>query len=189
MSVSLWVIITIWLILLLICCTFGVRLFLTYNTLRLSQKDRAYAYGEMRPLRQERTSMARDLITTHKGERSEQQKQLLTAIEPAFSRENANEREAEITLINTLITAIQELLTSYGTIRQDKNRTLYDKFITLTHELASQKRHYNMLTKQYNTRLALFPWDLIRSMSGIKEEGMFKLTTDESRWVPAETIR
>ncbi len=189
MSVSLWVIITVWLILLLICCTFGVRIFLTYNTLRLSQKDRVYAYGEMRPLRQERTNTLRELIATHKGERSDQQKKLLTAIEPSLSRETANEKEAEITLINSLIPAAQELLTSYGTIRQEKNRTSYDKFVALTHELASKKRHYNMLTKQYNTRLSLFPWDLIRNMSSIKEEGMFKLTADESRWIPAETIR
>jgi hypothetical protein len=46
-----------------------------------------------------------------------------------------------------------------------------------------------MLTKQYNTRLSLFPWDLIRNMSSIKEECLFKLTTDEARWLPAETIR
>ena len=189
MSVSLWVIITVWLILLLICCTFGVRIFLTYNTLRLNQKDRAYAYGEIRPLRQERTHILWDLIATHKAERSEQQKQLLATIEAARSRENANDKETEITLINTLIPTAQELLASYGDVRKDKNRPSYDKFIALTHELASKKRHYNMLTKQYNTRLSLFPWDLIKSMSNIKEEQIFKLTADESRWIPAETIR
>lgn len=162
---------------------------LSYNQLRLGQKDRTYIYDDMRPTRQIRTIVLKKLIASHTAKLSEQQQSLADRIEPALQRDTTNAREAEIPLLNILIETAPALLKSYGTVWQKENQAEYDQFFAYTHQLAPKKRHYNMLTKQYNTRLWLFPWNIIAMTSGRKEENMFALTSEETQGVPAETVR
>lgn len=186
---SIRVLITIWVIIFLLCCLFGVWILLSYNQIHANAKDRSYVYNDMRPTRQQRSSTLNEMIKWHPWRPSEQQTQFLQRIlSPLADWSNSHDMETEIMLLNTIIEAAPALLASYWNVRQDEHQEIYSRFLALTQELASKKRHYNMLAKQYNISINTFPWSLISFGWGYKDVSLFFLSAEEKQWVPAETV-
>lgn len=187
---SVRVIVTIGLILFLLCCVFAVRFILTYNTIRSNAKDRLYVYTDMRPALQERSRILSTLLQTHKWRPSQQQEQLLGTLLPRLQEwQNANDLETEIQLLNSIIESGPAVFSNYSKLWEVSHAELYKQYASLTQDLASKKRHYNMLAKQYNIYINTFPWSIISFWASYKDASLFFLSAEEKQWVPAETIR
>jgi len=117
------IVISLLLIFFLICGLLAAWVILSYNQLRLGQKDRTYIYDDMRPTRQTRTTVLKKLVASHTWKTSEQQQSFIERMQDALQRDTANSRETEIPLLNILIETAPALLESYGAVRQKEKQT------------------------------------------------------------------
>lgn len=132
-----------------------------------------------------------NVVATVKGYASHEKDTLEAVVQArnaAMSASGKGKAEAENALSGTLKTlfALQE---AYPQLKADAGfLDLQRQLSDVETELAAARRYYNGAVKSYNTKLGLFPSNLIARLMGLTKRDYFELTSTQEAQTPVVTF-
>lgn len=156
-----------------------------YNSLvRLRQKVKN-SWSQIDVQLQRRFDLIPNLVETVKGY-MEHEKDVLTKVtELRSSWANAGSVAEKADLDNQLSGALKTIMAvseNYPDLKANQNFSeLQQELQNTENKISFSRQFYNDSVTMYNTKLEVFPSNLIASMFGFKAEDLFKAESDEAR--------
>lgn len=156
-----------------------------YNSLvRLRQKVKN-SWSQIDVQLQRRFDLIPNLVETVKGY-MEHEKDVLTKVtELRTSWANAGSIAEKADLDNELSGALKTIMAvseNYPDLKANQNFSeLQQELQNTENKISFSRQFYNDSVTMYNTKLEVFPSNLIASMFGFKAEDLFKAESDEAR--------
>lgn len=156
-----------------------------YNSLvRLRQKVKN-SWSQIDVQLQRRFDLIPNLVETVKGY-MEHEKDVLTKVtELRSSWANAGSVAEKADLDNQLSGALKTIMAvseNYPDLKANQNFSeLQQELQNTENKISFSRQFYNDSVTMYNTKLEVFPSNLIASMFGFKPEDLFKAESDEAR--------
>lgn len=156
-----------------------------YNSLvRLRQKVKN-SWSQIDVQLQRRFDLIPNLVETVKGY-MEHEKDVLTKVtELRSSWANAGSVAEKADLDNQLSGALKTIMAvseNYPDLKTNQNFSeLQQELQNTENKISFSRQFYNDSVTMYNTKLEVFPSNLIASMFGFKPEDLFKAESDEAR--------
>lgn len=156
-----------------------------YNTLvRLRQKVRN-SWSQIDVQLQRRFDLIPNLIETVKGYMAHEEGVLEKVTELRTSWANAASISEKAELDNQLSGALKTIMAvseNYPDLKANQNFSeLQQELQNTENKISFSRQFYNDSVTMYNTKLEVFPSNLIASMFGFKPEDLFKAESDEAR--------
>ena len=158
---------------------------LVYNSLvKLRQKVKN-AWSQIDVSLQRRFDLIPNLVETVKGYMNHESATLEKVTELRTSWKNAKtvQEKAEINeqLSGTLKT-IMAVSENYPDLKANQNFSqLQEELKNTENKLSYSRQFYNDAVTMYNTKLELFPSNIVASIFGFKSEELFKVDSDDAR--------
>lgn len=82
--------------------------------------------------------------------------------------------------ISNQVSRIMALAENYPELKADESfKSLSRQLVTVEDEIANARKYYNAVIRIYNTKIYMFPTNLIAKIFGFKEKNMFEIDGDE----------
>ena len=157
----------------------------TYNGFIGSKNKVDEAFSTMDIVMKKRYDLIPNIVETVKGyakHESETLEQVISARAKAVSSGSVEERlEAEQGLSGALgrLMAISE---SYPNLKADTNfLDLQNQLKNMEGEIASSRKYYNAVVKEYNVKVERIPSNIIAGIFGFKKRPLFELSSEAER--------
>jgi LemA protein len=175
-------------VLLLAGVMFGGKFVSVRNELATENEAIAGAWAQVDVALQRRADLIPNLVNTVKGFATHEQ-QVIDSVTAARAALGGARTPAEKIAANgQLDSAISRLLViseNYPNLKSNENfLRLQDELAGTENRIAVERRKYNEIVQRYNTQIALFPDNLIASMSGFQRNDAYFKTDPGSRAVP-----
>jgi LemA protein len=175
-------------VLLLAGVMFGGKFISVRNQLATENEAIAGAWSQVDVALQRRADLIPNLVNTVKGFATHEQ-QVIDSVTAARAALGGARTPAEKIAANgQLDSAISRLLViseNYPNLKSNENfLRLQDELAGTENRIAVERRKYNEIVQRYNTQIALFPDNLIASISGFQRNDAYFKTDPGSRAVP-----
>lgn len=156
-----------------------------YNSLvRLRQKVKN-SWSQIDVQLQRRFDLIPNLVETVKGYMSHENDVLTKVAELRTSWANAGTVAEKANLDNQLSGALKTIMAvseSYPELKANQNFSeLQQELQNTENKISFSRQFYNDSVTMYNTKLEVFPSNIIASMFGFKAEEFFKVESEEAR--------
>lgn len=156
-----------------------------YNSLvRLRQKVKN-SWSQIDVQLQRRFDLIPNLVETVKGYMKHEDEVLTKVAELRTSWANAGSVAEKADLDNQLSGALKTIMAvseNYPDLKANQNFSeLQQELQNTENKISFSRQFYNDSVTMYNTKLEVFPSNLIASMFGFKAEDLFKAESDEAR--------
>ena len=156
-----------------------------YNSLvRLRQKVKN-SWSQIDVQLQRRFDLIPNLVETVKGYMEHEKDVLAKVTELRTSWANAGSVVEKADLDNQLSGALKTIMAvseNYPDLKANQNFSeLQQELQNTENKISFSRQFYNDSVTMYNTKLEVFPSNLIASMFGFKSEDLFKAESDEAR--------
>ena len=156
-----------------------------YNTLvRLRQKVKN-SWSQIDVQLQRRFDLIPNLVETVKGYMAHESDVLTKVAELRTSWANAGTIHEKAELDNQLSGALKTIMAvseSYPDLKANQNFSeLQQELQNTENKISFSRQFYNDSVTMYNTKLEVFPSNIIASMFGFKPEEFFKVESEEAR--------
>ncbi len=156
-----------------------------YNSLvRLRQKVKN-SWSQIDVQLQRRFDLIPNLIETVKGYMKHESDVLTKVTELRTSWANASTVAEKAELDNALSGALKTIMAvseNYPDLKSSQNFSeLQEELQNTENKISFSRQFYNDSVTMYNTKLEVFPSNIIASMFGFKPEELFKAESDEAR--------
>ena len=156
-----------------------------YNTLvRLRQKVKN-SWSQIDVQLQRRFDLIPNLVETVKGYMTHENDVLTKVAELRTSWANAGTVAEKANLDNQLSGALKTIMAvseSYPDLKANQNFSeLQQELQNTENKISFSRQFYNDSVTMYNTKLEVFPSNIIASMFGFKPEEFFKVESEEAR--------
>lgn len=163
----------------------GVVLYVvsTYNSLVKFRQYIQNAWSDIEVQLKRRYNLIPALVDTIKGYKNYEQETLEKVIQARNSFANATSLEDKVqasNILNKSLGGIFALAEAYPELKANEN------FINLQNELkntedtiSNARRYFNATVREYNTKVEMFPSNLVAQKFGFKELPYFELEADE----------
>lgn len=156
-----------------------------YNSLvRLRQKVKN-SWSQIDVQLQRRFDLIPNLVETVKGYMEHEKDVLAKVTELRTSWANAGSVAEKAELDNKLSGALKTIMAvseNYPDLKANQNFSeLQQELQNTENKISFSRQFYNDSVTMYNTKLEVFPSNLIASMFGFKAEDLFKAESDEAR--------
>ena len=156
-----------------------------YNSLVSSRQKVRNAWSQIDVQLQRRFDLIPNLVETVKGYMNHESATLekITELRTSWSNAKTVYEKAEIDqqLSGTLKT-IMAVSENYPDLKANQNfGQLQEELKNTENKLSYSRQFYNDAVTMYNTKLEVFPSNLIASMFGFKSEELFKVDSDDAR--------
>lgn len=156
-----------------------------YNSLvRLRQKVKN-SWSQIDVQLQRRFDLIPNLVETVKGYMTHENDVLTKVAELRTSWSNAGSVAEKANLDNQLSGALKTIMAvseSYPDLKANQNFSeLQQELQNTENKISFSRQFYNDSVTMYNTKLEVFPSNLIASMFGFKAEEFFKVESEEAR--------
>lgn len=156
-----------------------------YNTLvRLRQKVKN-SWSQIDVQLQRRFDLIPNLVETVKGYMAHESDVLKKVAELRTSWANAGTIHEKAELDNQLSGALKTIMAvseSYPELKANQNFSeLQQELQNTENKISFSRQFYNDSVTMYNTKLEVFPSNIIASMFGFKPEEFFKVESEEAR--------
>lgn len=156
-----------------------------YNSLvRLRQKVKN-SWSQIDVQLQRRFDLIPNLVETVKGYMEHEKDVLAKVTELRTSWANAGSVAEKADLDNQLSGALKTIMAvseNYPDLKANQNFSeLQQELQNTENKISFSRQFYNDSVTMYNTKLEVFPSNLIASMFGFKAEDLFKAESDEAR--------
>ena len=175
-------------VLLLVGIMFGGKFVSVRNDLAVQNEAIAAAWAQVDVALQRRADLIPNLVSTVKGFATHEQQVIdsVTAARAALGgARNPQEKIAANSQLDSAISRLLVIAENYPNLKSDQNfLRLQDELAGTENRIAVERRKYNEVVQRYNTQIALFPNNLIASMSGFQRNDAYFKTDPGSRQAP-----
>ena len=175
-------------VVLLVGLMFGGKFVSVRNDLAVQNEAIAGAWAQVDVALQRRADLIPNLVSTVKGFAKHEQEVIdsVTAARAALGgARNPQEKIAANTQLDSAISRLLVISENYPNLKSDQNfMRLQDELAGTENRIAVERRKYNEVVQRYNTQIALFPNNLIASMSGFQRNDAYFKTDPTSRVAP-----
>ena len=179
-------------ILLLVGLMFAGKFVSVRNDLAVQNEAIAAAWAQVDVALQRRADLLPNLVSTVKGFATHEQQVIDSVTAARAALGGARSPQEKIAANNQLDGAISRLLViseNYPNLKSNENfMRLQDELAGTENRIAIERRKYNEVVQRYNTQIALFPNNLIASMSGFQRNDAYFKTDPGSRVAPKVTF-
>jgi len=179
-------------ILLLVGLMFAGKFVSVRNDLAVQNEAIAAAWAQVDVALQRRADLIPNLVSTVKGFATHEQQVIDSVTAARAALGGARSPQEKIAANNQLDGAISRLLViseNYPNLKSNENfMRLQDELAGTENRIAIERRKYNEVVQRYNTQIALFPNNLIASMSGFQRNDAYFKTDPGSRVAPKVTF-
>ncbi len=175
-------------VVLLVGLMFGGKFVSVRNDLAVQNEAIAGAWAQVDVALQRRADLIPNLVSTVKGFATHEQQVIdsVTAARAALGgARNPQEKIAANSQLDSAISRLLVIAENYPNLKSDQNfLRLQDELAGTENRIAVERRKYNEVVQRYNTQIALFPNNLIASMSGFQRNDAYFKTEPGSRQAP-----
>lgn len=169
----------------LLLIIFVIWLVATYNNFVRLKNSIEEAYSTMDVYLKKRFDLVPNFVETVKGYAKHEKETLekviaaRNACATSGSAEDKMENEAKLTSVLKQLSVVVE---KYPELKADKNFVeLQNTLKNLENEIASSRKYYNGVVKQYNTKREVFPSNLIAKMFNFDKKPLYEVDSEEER--------
>jgi len=157
----------------------------TYNSLITLKQRVKNAWSQIDVQLQRRFDLIPNLVETVKGYMGHESEVLEKVTSLRTSWANANTVHEKSELDNQLSGALRTIMAvseNYPDLKASENFSqLQEELQNTENKISFSRQFYNDTTTKYNTKLELFPSNIIAGMFGFKAEELFEAESDEAR--------
>ena len=156
-----------------------------YNGLVKARQKVKNSWSQIEVQLQRRFDLIPNLVETVKGYMKHESETLekVTALRSSWSNANSIEEKANLdNQLSGVLKTIMAVSENYPDLKANTNFTELQNTLTETEDKISFSRQfYNDTVTMYNTKLEVFPDNIVASMFGFKAEPLFNVDNDEAR--------
>src|SRR6266550_2156004 len=158
------------------------------NDLAVQNEAIAGAWAQVDVALQRRADLIPNLVSTVKGFAA-QEKAVIDSVTAARAQlggaRTPQEKIAANTQLDGALSRLLVVVENYPNLKSNENfLRLQDELAGTENRIAVERRKYNEVIQQYNTQIALFPNNLIASMSGFQRNDAYFKTEEGARQAP-----
>jgi LemA protein len=158
------------------------------NELAVQNEAIAGAWAQVDVALQRRSDLIPNLVNTVKGFAGHEKAVIdsITAARAALGgARTPQEKIAANTQLDSALSRLLVVAENYPNLKANENfLRLQDELAGTENRIAVERRKYNEVVQRYNTQIALFPNNLIASMSGFQRNDAYFKTDPASRVAP-----
>ena len=159
-----------------------------YNSLIAMRQRTNQAFADIDVQLKQRHDLVPNLVETVKGYAAHERGTLEAVVQARNAAIAAPGVEQKVAAENMLTGALRQvfaLAEAYPNLKANENfLRLQDELAGTENRIAVERRKYNEVVQRYNTQIALFPNNLIASMSGFQRNDAYFKTDPTSRVAP-----
>lgn len=160
----------------------------TYNGLVRSRNQATEAWSDIDVQLKRRYDLIPNLVNTVKGYASHESgtlEKVIAARNAAMGAQSPEQRGAAETALSGTLKSIFALSENYPTLKADQNfLRLQEELSDTENKIQAARRFYNGNVRDYNTKLEVFPTNLIGSWLGFSPRSFFELSNEAERATP-----
>ena len=158
------------------------------NELAVQNEAIAGAWSQVDVALQRRADLIPNLVSTVKGFAA-QEKSVIDSVTAARAQlggaRTPQEKIAANTQLDGALSRLLVVVENYPNLKSNENfLRLQDELAGTENRIAVERRKYNEVVQRYNTQIALFPNNLIASMSGFQRNDAYFKTEPGARTAP-----
>lgn len=169
---------------------FVVYLILIYNGLASLKVKIKEAWSQIDVQLKRRVDLIPNLVETVKGYASHEKEvfeNVTKARSALMSAGNAKEAGEADTMLTGALKSLFAIAEAYPDLKASANfGKLQDELTDTENKIAASRQFYNSVVRDFNSKLAVFPSNIIGSMFGFKEEAFFEATEEEKKPVKVD---
>jgi LemA protein len=159
-----------------------------YNGLVRLRGESKNAWSQIDVQLKRRHDLLPNLVETVKGYAKHEEKTLqgvIAARQQAMTATSIEDRMKAEVALGGAVRGLFGLVESYPDLKANANFLKLQEELTSTeNKIGFSRQYYNDATTQYNTKLELFPSNLVASMFGFKASPLFQINDEKERDVP-----
>lgn len=175
----------IWIILAIIVIVLIIAIINMYNGLVQSKTKVDNAWSQIDVQLQRRFDLIPNFVETVKGYMNHEQKTFEKIAELRTSWANTKSVSEKADLDNQLSTALKTIMAvseNYPELKANQNFSeLTEELRNTENKISFARQFYNDAVTMYNTKIQLFPSNIIASMFNFQSRDLFKTESDETR--------
>ena len=175
----------IWWILLAIVVVLIIAIIVIYNSLVTLRQRVKNAWSQIDVQLQRRFDLIPNLVDTVKGYMTHEQETLekVTNLRASWSKaETINEKVMLDDELSDTLKTIMAIAENYPDLKANQNFIgLQQELSNTENKIAYSRQFYNDTVTRYNTKLELFPSNIIASIFRFNQEALFEADNDETR--------
>lgn len=168
------------LVIILICALIGM-----YNTLVKMRNNCEEAFATIDVYLKKRYDLIPNLVETVKGYAAHESgtlEKVIAARNMAMNSTNNNERIAAENVLSGTLKTLFSVIESYPNLKADAQfLNLQNQLQAIENDLAQARKYYNGVCKGFNTKIQVFPSNLVAGMMRLEKCKYFELDSDEER--------
>ncbi len=173
-----------WIILAIVVFIVIFIIFIYNNLVTLRQRVQN-AWGQIDVQLQRRFDLIPNLVETVKGYMAHEKDTLTKVTELRSSWSEAKTIEEKVDLENELSNTLKTIMAvaeNYPELKANQSfNSLQDELSTTENKIAYSRQFYNDTVTKYNTKLELFPNNLVAGILGFKPSTLFNVDSEEVR--------
>ena len=157
----------------------------TYNGFVALQNKIEEAFSTMDVYLVKRSELIPNLVATVKGYAAHEQdtlEKVISARNKAVGAKTSADKIAAETELTGAVRGLLALSESYPELKANTNfLNLQNQLASIEEDVATSRRYYNGVVRQYNTKVQSFPSSLIASRSGMVKQPLFEVSEESQR--------
>ena len=170
-------------VLVVILVAFAIFVISVYNSLVSSRNQVHNAWAQIDVELQRRFDLIPNLVETVKGYMSHEENVLtqIAELRSAWTNSKSISEKANLeTQLSGALNSIYAVAEQYPELKANTNfLSLQEELSNTESKLSSSRSYYNTMVTNYNTKLELFPNNIIAGMFNFKSEELFKVENEE----------
>ncbi|MBQ1300194.1 MAG: LemA family protein [Erysipelotrichaceae bacterium] len=154
----------------------------TNNAFVALQNKIEEAFSTMDVYLVKRAELIPNIVATVKGYAKHETETLEKVVAARNSAVTAGDKIAADTELTKAVRQVFALAESYPELKANTNfLNLQQQLSSIEEDIATSRRYYNGVVRQYNTKLQSFPSSLVASAKGLVRQPMFEVSDDSQR--------
>ena len=177
-----------WIIPLALLVIAGIWLAGTYNGLVRMRNIVKNAWAQIDVQLKRRHDLIPNLVETVKGYMQHEKETLEAVTRARYAAMQANGPQAQgqaEAQLNGALGRLMLLVENYPDLKANQNfQSLQEELVTTENKVSFARQFYNDSAMKFNTRIQVFPANIVANMFGFKDAEFFEVTDEEEREAP-----